>query len=135
MAHNDVYLINPFIRQLLAYEGSFVFIHIDEKGLDIFSEIIDDKRVFVIPEHYNGSWGDYTQIQMVNALITYAHAVEEFDYYSLHSGVDLCVRPIQELALFLGKQIVMDIMNVIITKPVAIWRRFGESCINLAKIF
>lgn len=101
MAHNDVYLINPFIRQLLAYEGSFVFIHIDEKGLDIFSEIIDDKRVFVIPEHYNGSWGDYTQIQMVNALITYAHAVEEFDYYSLHSGVDLCVRPIQELALFL----------------------------------
>lgn len=101
MAHNNVSLLNTFIRQLLVYEGSFVYIHIDEKGIDIIPKIIDDERVCIIPEHFNGSWGDYTQVQMVNALISYAHSAGEFDYYSLHSGVDLCVRPIQELVLFL----------------------------------
>ena len=69
MVHNNPTMLNCFIKQLLQYQGSVVFIHVDEKGLNIIPDIIEDPRVIIIPEHYNGSWGDYSQIQMVNALI------------------------------------------------------------------
>ena len=91
MVHNNPTMLNCFIKQLLQYQGSVVFIHVDEKGLNIIPDIIEDPRVIIIPEHYNGSWGDYSQIQMVNALIKNAVNSGDFDYYSLHSGVDLCV--------------------------------------------
>lgn len=83
MVHNNPTMLNCFIKQLLQYQGSVVFIHVDEKGLNIIPDIIEDPRVIIIPEHYNGSWGDYSQIQMVNALIKNAINNDDFDYYSL----------------------------------------------------
>ena len=103
MVHNNPTMLNCFIKQLLQYQGSVVFIHVDEKGLNIIPDIIEDPRVIIIPEHYNGSWGDYSQIQMVNALIKNAVNSGDFDYYSLHSGVDLCVREVSEFADYLSK--------------------------------
>ncbi len=103
MVHNNPTMLNCFIKQLLQYQGSVVFIHVDEKGLNIIPDIIEDPRVIIIPEHYNGSWGDYSQIQMVNALIKNAINNGDFDYYSLHSGVDLCVREVSEFADYLSK--------------------------------
>ena len=76
MVHNNPTMLNCFIKQLLQYQGSVVFIHVDEKGLNIIPDIIEDPRVIIIPEHYNGSWGDYSQIQMVNALIKNARIVK-----------------------------------------------------------
>ena len=81
MVHNNPTMLNCFIKQLLQYQGSVVFIHVDEKGLNIIPDIIEDPRVIIIPEHYNGSWGDYSQIQMVNALIKNAVNSGDFDYY------------------------------------------------------
>lgn len=103
MVRNNPTMLNCFIKQLLQYQGSVVFIHVDEKGLNIIPDIIEDPRVIIIPEHYNGSWGDYSQIQMVNALIKNAVNSGDFDYYSLHSGVDLCVREVSEFADYLSK--------------------------------
>ena len=57
MVHNNPTMLNCFIKQLLQYQGSVVFIHVDEKGLNIIPDIIEDPRVIIIPEHYNGSWG------------------------------------------------------------------------------
>lgn len=56
MVHNNPTMLNFFIKQLLQYQGSVVFIHVDEKGLNIIPDIIEDPRVIIIPEHYNGSW-------------------------------------------------------------------------------
>ena len=74
--------------------------HADPPNNSYFSGIF---LPFIIPEHYNGSWGDYSQIQMVNALIKNAVNSGDFDYYSLHSGVDLCVREVSEFADYLSK--------------------------------
>lgn len=52
MVHNNPTMLNCFIKQLLQYQGSVVFIHVDEKGLNIIPDIIEDPRVIIIPEHY-----------------------------------------------------------------------------------
>lgn len=100
MVHNNPEQINCFIKQILQYEGSYVYIHVDEKGVDIIPQILKHERVFILSKHINGKWGDYTQIQMTNVLLE--TAIEgEYDYYSLHSGCDLLIKPMNELVDFL----------------------------------
>lgn len=69
MVHNNPEQINCFIKQILQYEGSYVYIHVDEKGVDIIPQILKHERVFILSKHINGKWGDYTQIQMTNVLL------------------------------------------------------------------
>ena len=47
MVHNNPTMLNCFIKQLLQYQGSVVFIHVDEKGLNIIPDIIEDPRVII----------------------------------------------------------------------------------------
>ena len=41
MVHNNPTMLNCFIKQLLQYQGSVVFIHVDEKGLNIIPDMED----------------------------------------------------------------------------------------------
>ena len=90
-----------FIRQLLVYERSYVYIHIDAKSLDMIPNILKSERVTVLPDHYDVKWGDYTQILVYNYLLSYATLKRQHSYYSLHSGVDMAIRPVNELIAFL----------------------------------
>ena len=92
---------NMFINQLIKYEHSYIFIHIDQKSLHIKDEIIKHPRVIISPNSYMVNWGDYSQIQSINSLLDLANNYDEFDYFSLHSGSDLAVKPIQEFVEFL----------------------------------
>jgi len=94
---------NMFINQLLKYKDSYVFIHIDKKSLHIKDEIIKHPRVIISPSSYRVEWGDYSQIQSINSLLEFANNYDKFDYFSLHSGSDLAVKPIKEFAEFLIK--------------------------------
>lgn len=104
MVHNNPEQLNCFINQVLQYSESYVYIHVDKKGTHIIPSILKHNRVHILEEHIDGKWGDYTQIQMVNYLIRYAINDNKFDYYSLHSGSDLLIKPINELVEFLGKE-------------------------------
>ena len=104
MVHNNPDQINCFIKQVLQYEESYVYIHVDQKGVQIIPSIYKHERVFILPEHINGKWGDYTQIQMVNYLMESAFSDQRVDYYSLHSGCDLLIRPVNELVDFLREK-------------------------------
>lgn len=101
MVHNNPEQINYFINQVLQYPESYVYIHVDKKGIQIIPKIFKHCRVKILEEHVDGKWGDYTQIQMVNSLMRNAINDKEFDYYSLHSGGDLLIRPVNELVEFL----------------------------------
>lgn len=104
VVHTNPTQCNCFIRQLLLYPKSFVYIHLDKKSLNIKDDIIADKRVLILPEHYDVKWGDYTQILVNNYLMRYASQIRHHDFYSLHSGADLMIRPVNEFASFLSKK-------------------------------
>ena len=102
MAHSKPEQLNLFIKQLLMYEKSYIYIHIDAKFLSIIDKIMKDERVTIIPKHLDVQWGDYSQIETINYLLEYASAQNEHEFYSLHSGLDLAIRPIEEYAKHLA---------------------------------
>jgi Core-2/I-Branching enzyme. len=101
--YGNVEQANLFINQLLEYEETYVFIHIDQKGFSIKNSILKHDRVKIMPTSFQVEWGDFSQIESILALMEYAKEYGKFDYFSLHSGNDLLIRPICELVEFLGK--------------------------------
>lgn len=94
---------NLFIEQLLKYENSFIFVHVDKKFKHIENEIIQHERVVIIPNSESIEWGDFSQIQSILNLMEFATDYGKFEYFSINSGHDLIVRPINELVEFLSK--------------------------------
>lgn len=101
--HNNSEQANLFIKQLLEYKHSYIFIHIDAKGLAIKDKIIKDERIVIVPKSFLVEWGDFSQIEAILYLMSYVKERGPFDYYSLHSGSDLLVRPVEELVEYLKK--------------------------------
>lgn len=101
VAHTKPEQLNLFIKQLLAYDESYVYIHIDAKNQAMIADITKNERVEVLPNHINIRWGDYSQIEANNYLIDYARKKRHHDFYSLHSGMDLAIRTVEQYALFL----------------------------------
>lgn len=100
--HNHPEQANLFISQYLKNPGCHIFIHIDKKSLSIEKQLIKHDQVHVLPVSLSVSWGDYTQIEYVIRLMKFASDYDHFDYYSIHSGNDLLVRPFCELEHFLA---------------------------------
>lgn len=101
VAHADPEQLNLFIGQLLTYQHCDVYVHTDAKNPGMVQSIEKSDRVFILPKHYDVRWGDYSQITVNNYLLSYAAAHGKYDYYSLHSGADLAIRPLHEFAAYL----------------------------------
>ena len=99
--HNNPEQANIFIHQCLSDPDCEVFIHIDKKGLNIKNKIIKEPRVHILPKSYSVKWGDYSQIKYVLYMMRYVHQHGAFDYYSIHSGNDILVQPMEKLKQFL----------------------------------
>lgn len=93
--------VNMFIKQILQYEKAYVFIHIDEKYLNIKEDIIKHERVVIIPNSIKVEWGDFSHSYSIIELMKYAKEYGEFDYFSVNSGHDLLIKPVNELIKFL----------------------------------
>lgn len=104
MAHSNIQQLNCFIRQLLAYPESYIYIHLDSKAGNVVDFILKNERIFILPERYCLNWGDYSLIETTKYLLRYSAEKQYHDYYSLHSGVDMAIKPISELAKFLEKE-------------------------------
>ena len=103
MAYNNIELLNIFIKQLLQYEESYVFIHIDKKSTIENSMIYSNKRIIIFDERIEMNWGDYSQVECMELLIRKAYSYGNFDYFSLHSGQDLAITPIINFVEMLSK--------------------------------
>lgn len=101
VVHNNPEQVNLFLKQILMYSNSYIYIHVDAKHLNIIPAILKNERVMIVPKHFDIQWGDYTQIQANNYLIQFASSQRHHDYYSLHSGADLLIRPMNELIDYL----------------------------------
>lgn len=103
MAHNNVAQLNLFLKQILEYEYADVFIHVDAKGISIVPHILKSPRIHILKDHIDGNWGDYSLIEMTNKLLCASKSYAEFDYYTLHSGSDLAIKPVRDFALYLNQ--------------------------------
>jgi glycosyltransferase involved in cell wall biosynthesis len=101
--HNHPEQANVFISQCLTDPDCQVFIHIDQKGLSIKDALLKDPRVHILPRSYSVEWGEFSQVQYVLYMMDYIREMGHFDYYSIHSGSDLLVRPMAELKAYLEK--------------------------------
>ena len=99
--YGNVEQANMFIKQLLSYEHSYIFIHIDKKSLKIKDEIIKNERIKIMPKSYLVEWGDFSQTESVYELMRFVRENGEYDYYSIHSGNDLLIKPMREFVEFL----------------------------------
>ena len=103
MAHNNVELLNDFIQQILRYDKADIFVHVDKKAENMIPQIKKAGRIHILKQHIDAAWGDYTQIEMIHLLLDEAYRFGEYDYYSLHSGVDMLIKPVNDLVEYLSK--------------------------------
>ena len=102
MAHNNVELLNDFIQQILRYDKADIFVHVDKKAENMIPQIKKAGRIHILKQHIDAAWGDYTQIEMIHLLLDEAYRFGEYDYYSLHSGVDMLIKPVNDLVEYLS---------------------------------
>lgn len=125
MAHKNPDQLNVFIRQLLAYENAYIFVHIDSKASFSADDVEKNDRVEVVAKRSNASWGDISLIDITLYLLRQiASHKKKFDWVSLHSALDLAIRPIDELidALATSKyRVYMDAEKL----PIKGWGRAG----------
>ncbi len=103
MIHENPEQVNYFLKQLLSYDYSEIYIHVDMKQQHIKSQLLTHNRIHILEKSIHGKWGDYAQIEMIDMLLRYAYQHGHHDYYSLHSGSDLAIRPVREYADYLAK--------------------------------
>ena len=135
LAHGNIPQLNCFLRQLLKYEGSYVYIHLDIKAGELYKDIISDGRIKILPKRYDVQWGDRSQIDAVKYMIEYAFNDCKSDWYSVHSGVDMAIKPVSEFAQFLEKDNKFYYANYA-KLPVNGWGfrgGYGRICLNWPK--
>ena len=104
MVHTNPEQVNRFIGQLLLYENSWIYIHVDAKNPGMIDQLKKSDRILVLPEHIDCKWGDYSQVRAYKYLMEYATKHRHHDFYSMHSGADLAIRPVGDYAAYLIEQ-------------------------------
>lgn len=112
-AHNQFELLHMVCR-LLDHPNHDLFIHIDKKATDFDEEALRSQvkysGVYFTSERLDISWGSSTQVWMELLLFKEAYARGPYSYYHIFSGVDLPLRPADEIYNFFqshkGKQFI-----------------------------
>lgn len=112
VAHKNPEQINLFLKQLLMYEGSHIFINIDKKSKIRESEIVKSSRIYINNPRINVNWGEISQIDVTISLLELALSKKiDFNYYSFHSGQDLAIKPITNFVDFLKRNNGMSLLH------------------------
>ena len=106
LAHQYPGQLKALVDALLHYHGSKVFIHVDAKSEELYTEIktayANRDRVVLLEKRYPVYWGSYNQIQATISLLRSARG--RGDYYCLLSGQDMPVKKVETYAEFLKKE-------------------------------
>lgn len=104
LVHKNYEQVNIFLSQLLKFSHSYIFINIDNKQGLLKEDIIKNERIFFNDNIRDISWGDLSLVDVTLDLLKMAKSIGiDFDYYSLHSGQDLLIKPIDSFIDFLNK--------------------------------
>lgn len=107
LAHKNPNQLKDLITSLLTIKESRVYIHIDLKSVNLFSDLLkhfsNNKNVLFIEEKYKVSWGAYSQIKATYALIKEAVKSKTENYFMLISGQDFPIKKPIEILNFLNQ--------------------------------
>lgn len=98
IAHNEPELLKILIS-LLDHPRCDIYIHIDRKAdIKIFSDInTKNSKIRFVEDRIDVKWGHYSLIQSEMKLFETAYSQGSYSYYHLMSGVDLPLKPIEEI--------------------------------------
>ena len=107
LAHKNPNQLKDLITTLLTFNESKIYIHIDLKNLNQFSDLIkyfsENNKVLFIEEKYKVSWGACSQIKATYALIKEAVKNKSENYFMLISGQDFPIKKTTEILNFLNQ--------------------------------
>lgn len=94
MVHESPGQVNAFVRQILDNDArAQVFIHVDADVSPMGDSLLRDERVHLLPHCVHVSWGDFTQVEAMIALLKAARETgHAFDFFTFRSGLDLAIR-------------------------------------------
>lgn len=125
LAHKNVRQLNVLVEQLLSYEGSYVFVHIDKKAQFDIADVIMNDRVVVVPARMDVAWADITIVDATLLLMrSIVEHKQQFDWISIHSGLDLAVRPIGDFVKCLNDGAYMGYIEST-ALPISGWGNMG----------
>ncbi len=112
MAHNQEKLLKILLKKLDCIDND-IFLHIDKKSrLDIgsLSAYVKYSRIY-FAESVSVTWGGYSQIAAELSLMKKARQVGLYDFYHFMTGVDLPLKPIEEINNFYEQNIGKEFIN------------------------
>lgn len=95
IAHNEFELLQILVSALDATWAD-IYVHIDKKCKTLPVLYADHSRLDVFSE-VDVRWGDYSEVECEYALFERARANGNYNYYHLLSGVDLPIKPSQNI--------------------------------------
>lgn len=105
MYHDDYNLLTKLLK-LLDNKNIDIYLHVDKKVLDFpFSKIkklVKESKIY-FSKRLDVRWGTYKQIECEIELLKLA-TKKKYKYYHLISGVDLPIKPIQEIYDFFNSK-------------------------------
>lgn len=53
IVHGNPVQINLFLKQLLSYQHSYIYIYVDVKYLEIIPKLLKNERIMIAPKYFN----------------------------------------------------------------------------------
>ncbi len=97
MAHHEPMLLSYLIKKL-DHSDNDIYIHIDKKSFlkdEDFSSLCEKSKIYFV-DRVDVGWGHYSQIECEMVLLK-AAIKGRYDYYHLITGVDLPLKPVEEI--------------------------------------
>lgn len=102
--HKNFEQIKNLVDYIISEDQCDVHIHVDLKKDLLYKELkkyyINISKVTVIDKRESVYWADFSQVKATLNLLKNA-VVKDYDYYSLISGQDYMIKPLQEFNTFL----------------------------------
>lgn len=103
LAHGSEDIFQELIKSI-DFEYNDIFIHIDKSvNITPFVEAsfhLKKSGVFFVEKRFPIKWGSYSIVQAEFELLKIAQAKETYSYYHLISGVDMLIKPVNEIFSF-----------------------------------
>lgn len=102
MAHNQFSLLKQLVELLMQNERCDLYIHIDKKAVvpQWLTVLGGGKNNLHLCHSIDIRWGDFSQIQTELLLFEEAYKNGPYQYYHILSGVDLPIKPIDDILQF-----------------------------------
>lgn len=115
LAHKNFGQLRRMIG-LLDHPDNDIYVHVDAKAKDFnpddFKNAVGHSRLVFLPDRINVNWGGVSIMRSEIALLKAATSNGHYDYYHLLSGMDLPIKPQEEMHRFFEENKGKEFINL-----------------------